>query len=116
MRNYGGSVLAYCACFGMKEAVRRMVQIDLVDVDSNPCPITGYLPIHAVVACELAPMYDFLVNEIRCNPSLETTPTGSDAALPLGPLQLAVSAAHRAVPLPRPSCAHTDGEMSGCHR
>jgi len=65
MRHYGGSPVAFAACFDLSEAVKEMVLgfsfVDLNDPDLA-CPISGYLPLHAVVATGNADMYNFLTS------------------------------------------------------
>ena len=67
MRHFGGSALGYLSCFGMKRALLQVLSsaeatgnLDLND-PAQACAITGYLPIHAVVACGMRDMYNFLI-------------------------------------------------------
>ena len=67
MRTYGGSPLAYACSFGMERAVVRMLETGHVDLNDRDCccKITGFLPIHTVIASRNMRMYDFLTTEIE---------------------------------------------------
>ena len=66
MRFYGGSPLAYAASFELREAVRTMLDTGLVSLNdrSITCPLSGFHPIHAVVASGSTAMYEFLSSEL----------------------------------------------------
>ena len=67
MRHYGSTPVGYAAVFGMKSALQLMLMLPelngIVDLNSPEvgCPITGFLPIHAVTANGLRDMLHFLV-------------------------------------------------------
>lgn len=91
MRFYGGSPLAYAACFGLKEAVQTMLHSGRVSLN-DLCKTMGIAPIHAVVACGNMEMYDFLMGETNADPTLRTgrSTIGSFVGMrALTPLQLA---------------------------
>ena len=66
MRFYGGSPLAYAASFELREAVRALLDTGLVSLNdrSITCPLSGFHPIHAVVASGSTAMYEFLSSEL----------------------------------------------------
>ena len=67
MRTFGGTPLAYACCFELRDAVRRILDTGLVSLnqrEEGTCVLTGFLPIHAVVANGLRSMYDFLTEEL----------------------------------------------------
>ncbi len=66
MRFYGGSPLSYASCFELREAVRTLLDTGLVSLNdrSNTCPLTGFHPIHAVVASGSTAMYEFISSEL----------------------------------------------------
>ena len=73
-RYYGGTPLAYAACFGLRRALTTLLEeprlgytaegeypiIDLDDEEHQACRVTGFLPLHAVAANSLRDVYDFL--------------------------------------------------------
>ena len=71
MHRYGGTPLAYMACFGMKKALALLLHGESrpvtsggagIDLNSKElaCHRTGMLPIHAVTANGLKDMFDYL--------------------------------------------------------
>ena len=66
MRVYGGTPLAYACVFSLRRAILLMLETRLVCLNdrSDACVITGFLPIHVVVANSLESMYDFLSKEL----------------------------------------------------
>jgi hypothetical protein len=59
---YGGTPLAYACCFCLKRAVAVMINTGLVglNVQEDRCVVSGFLPLHAVVANGLKDMYNWL--------------------------------------------------------
>ena len=69
-RHYGGTPLAYAACFGLRRAITVLLEeprlgrttespyalIDFDDEMHQACKVTGFLPLHAVAACGLREM------------------------------------------------------------
>jgi hypothetical protein len=73
---YGGSVLAFAAVHGLKKAVKLLtgrmqrftgglngVSSSKRELPEHYCRLTGFLPIHAVVACNRVEEADFLTRE-----------------------------------------------------
>ena len=61
---YGSSLLGYACSFGLKRAVWMMVtdpQLGL-DLNSCPCGMSGFYPVHAAVVNGQKEMFDFLTN------------------------------------------------------
>ena len=52
MLSYGGSVLSYVVAFEMPDAVRALLATGLVSLNDTDqaCKLSGFLPIHAVIA------------------------------------------------------------------
>lgn len=99
---FGETPLAFMASFGLKDALRTFCGDERLnwcsDQNQNECMLTGFLPIHAVVACGSKSMFDFLISKELpphqradtksiTKPSTYTLPL---LQLPLNPLQLAV--------------------------
>ena len=63
---FGGSALAYAIAFELEDAVRALLSTGLVGLNDrkSACPISGFLPIHAAVACGSNLMYDLLTMEL----------------------------------------------------
>ena len=76
MLYYGGSPLAFAACFDAREALWLMVSHPRLscffDLNSNACRRTGFLPLHAVVVSGTPEGYDHLID------------LGADGTLTLG--------------------------------
>lgn len=66
MRFYGGTPLAYACCFDLRDSVERMLRTGFVSLNdrSDACVITGFLPMHAVVANGLMETYDWMTTEL----------------------------------------------------
>ena len=109
MRHFGGSALGYLSCFGMKRALLQLFAsaeatgcLSLND-PAQACAITGYLPLHAVTACGMRDMYNFLIelpNREDCafltperraamRADNEATTAGTSDGTQVTPLQLA---------------------------
>lgn len=61
---YGGTPLSYACCFRLERAVVRLLETGLVSLNDrrDACKITGFLPVHAVVANGLTGMYEWLTS------------------------------------------------------
>ncbi|KAL1507839.1 hypothetical protein AB1Y20_007447 [Prymnesium parvum] len=71
MSFYGSTLVGFCAAFGLKHAIHKIIMYDEVDkrsMDIRPrltdhshsCPVTGFMPLHCAVANGQLEMYDFL--------------------------------------------------------
>ena len=62
MSIYGGTALSYACCFDLRRAVLLLLQTGLVSLNdrSQVDVVSGFLPLHAVVACESMETYDWL--------------------------------------------------------
>ena len=89
MNWYGGSALAFACCFGLKRAVTKMLATKHVSINEGSCDVTGFYPIHAVVANRRRDMYDFLVGEHGADPNKLLAKQSNIGALT--PLQLAAT-------------------------
>lgn len=97
---YGSTPVAFMAVFGCRVSLQMLLNdrriAFAIDLNQNECRKTGFLPIHAVVACGSELMYDFLISKKvppvrRANAQSKIrVRSGSIFPLPLNPLQLAV--------------------------
>ena len=64
MRNYGSTVLSYACVFGLRKVVVRLLQTGYVSMNdrNSTCEVSGYMPLHAVVAHGMTDMYDWLTS------------------------------------------------------
>jgi len=106
MRFYGSTVLSYCCVFDLRLAVQALLQTGHVDLNrrEDSCRLSGFLPIHAVIASSNVPMYEFLTTELprelRCDAQNATYIGRLEAGLEfacLTPLQLAASLGDRSL-------------------
>ena len=74
MRWYGDSPLGYACVFGCKNAARKMLDTGMVRLDDKPAELTGFYPLHAVVANGYQDVYNWMTNELpaelRADPQL----------------------------------------------
>ena len=66
MRFYGGTPLSYACVFDLRHAVRAMLDTGLVDLNdrTQACKITGFLPIHSVVANGNTHCFEWMTGEL----------------------------------------------------
>jgi hypothetical protein len=106
MRFYGGTALAYACCFRLQRAVHRLLNTGIVGLNErdDACVLTGFLPLHAVVANALPDMYDWL--------------TALEGTMPLhGPAAATAAAKHLArQQSPRAQMVGAAGLMRSKHR
>ena len=63
---FGGTALSYAVAFELAGAVHALLSTGLVSLNdrSQACPLSGFLPLHAAVACGSTSMYDLLTMEL----------------------------------------------------
>jgi len=102
--HFGGTVLSFACCFGLRQAVLALLDTELVSLNrrEHSCSISGFLPLHAVVACgtpSQLEMYDFLTSELpthrRASTSERTSHTRDFGYTNLMPIQLAAALGHQ---------------------
>ena len=65
MLYYGSTALSFACCFGLKRAVSRLLATRHVSLnDPASCAISGFAPIHAVVANRNMEMLEYLTSEL----------------------------------------------------
>lgn len=66
MMHYGGSALSYACCFELKQGVISMLESGHCSFNSrvDACNLSGFLPLHAIVANGLVSMYEYVTNEL----------------------------------------------------
>lgn len=95
MLTYGGTALAYACAFELKDAIRTYLGTGLVSLNerADACVITGFLPVHVVIAQGSTGMYDYLTQtleeDVRADSSQITsvgrlTSLGYSGLTPLG--------------------------------
>ena len=106
MRYFGSTALAYACSFDMKEAVITLLGTGIVDLNqrADGCRLSGFLPLHAVVASSQEGMLDFVTTELprewRADVDQVTRVGRLESALDLAslsPLQLAAVLGDRAL-------------------
>ncbi len=103
MKHYGGTALAYFCCFGMRDAVVKVLsepklRFLSLNKEDQACVITGHLPLHAVTANSMYEMYKFLVDKLPEHPDVpKEMHAKSDARTldNLTPMQLAMQMGHK---------------------
>ena len=67
MLYYGGTALSYACIFELREAIVAMLATGAVSFNAREhagCVISGFLPLHAIVANGMLSMYDFVTAEL----------------------------------------------------
>ena len=74
MNFYGGTPLSYASVFGLKRAVKMMLDTGLVTLDSPAarCEVSGFLPVHTCTANGLKDMFDWLTTGVARKPGEPT--------------------------------------------
>lgn len=73
--HYGGSALAYACVFGMKGSISKLLASGHVSFNdrSEACRVSGFLPLHAIVANGCMDMYNFVTMEVPHEMRADTT-------------------------------------------
>ena len=86
MRSFGGTPLGYACHYGAKDLVSFMMSDlrvrEIVDLNRDPCPISGYLPIHATISSGRYASASLCPPLLPCAPRFRAPPTRLRAALP----------------------------------
>ena len=66
MRLYGGTALSYACVFDLREAVNALLDTGLVSFNeqSSRCKLTGFLPLHAVMANGRRGVYEWMTKQL----------------------------------------------------
>ena len=106
MRYFGSTTLAYACSFDMREAVIALLATGIVELNqrADGCRLSGFLPLHAVVASSQEGMLDFVTTQLprewRADVDQVTKVGRLESALDLAslsPLQLAAVLGDRAL-------------------